>query len=179
MDDGKRGNDGNDPEDGPHAIEEPTDDEQHDALGALHEADFAQGNEGLGAGTRITDHDRAGGGDRGQNNVGSAAANGVVDEKAHIEGHVRIAIERGIVECTKSGDAVLTPRHLPIQNVQEAGEKNDQRASEEAADGKEGGSDEIHNQSEKSEEIRIDARSGDHANNFVEQPFAAVSNSPG
>jgi len=72
----------------------------------------------------------------------------------------------------------LAAGDLAIQNVQKAGEENDQRASEEAADGKESGSAEIHNQSEKGEEIGIDAGGGDHPNNFIKQPFAAGSNCP-
>src|SRR5258707_9302954 len=74
VDDGEGGNDGNDPEDGAHAIEDSADDEEHDALGALHKADLAQRDEGLGAGAGIADHDGAGGGGGGGDNVGSAAA---------------------------------------------------------------------------------------------------------
>jgi len=36
----------------------------------------------------------------------------------------------------------------------------------------------FHNQSEKGEEIGIDAGGGDHPNNFIKQPFAAGSNCP-
>jgi hypothetical protein len=179
VDDGERGNDGDDPEHGPHAVEKAADDEKNEALGTLHEADFAQGDEGFGAGARIADHDGAGSGDGGQNNVGSAAAYGVVDEQAHVQGHVRVAIERRIVEGAESGDAVLAPRHLPVQNVQETGEENNQGAGEESAHGEESGGAKIHDQAKKGEEIGIDSRGGDYANDFVEQPFAAGSNSPG
>src|ERR1700747_3516320 len=80
VDDGEGGNNGNDPENRPHPIDEPAYDQQDKALGALHEAYFAQGDEGFGAGARIADHDGAGSGDRGQDDVGSAAADGIVDQ---------------------------------------------------------------------------------------------------
>jgi len=150
VDNGERGNDSNDPQDWAHAIEEPSDDEQDETLGPLHEADFAEGNKGLGAGAGIADHDGAGGGDSGKHDVGSATAHGIVDQEAHVKGHIRIAVERGIVKGAEGGNAVLAAGDLAIQNVQEAGEENDQRASEEASDGKESGSGEIHNQTKKS-----------------------------
>jgi len=179
VDNGERGNNGDDPEHRPHAIDEPTDDEQDKALGALHKADFAQWDERLGAGARVTDHDGAGSGDRGQNNVGSAAADGIVDQEAHVECHVRIAVEGGIVEGAKGRDAILATSHLAVQDVQEAGEENNQRAGEELAHGEESGGAKIHDEAKKCEEVGIDPRGGDHANNFIEQPFAAGSNSPG
>ncbi len=179
MDDGEGGNDGNDPEDGAHAIEDSADDEEHDALGALHKADLAQRDEGFGAGARIAHHDGAGGGDGGEDNVGSAAADGIVDQEAHVEGHVGIAVESGIVEGAEGGDAVLAAGHLPIQNVQEAGEENNERAGEKSANGEESGGAKIHDQAKKCEEVGIDSRGGDYADYLVEQPFAAVSNSPG
>src|SRR5207249_9859656 len=123
VDNGERGNDGNRPEDRPHAIEDSTDDEQNDALGALHEADFTEWNEGLGACARIADHDGAGSGDGGENDVGSSASHGIVDQETHVEGHVRVAVQRGIVEGAKSSDAVLAPRDLAIQHVQKSGKK--------------------------------------------------------
>src|SRR5713226_6610520 len=137
VDDGEGGNDGNDPEYGAHAIEDSADDEQNDALGALLEADFAQGDEGLGAGAGIADHDGAGGG------------------------------------------AVLAAGHWPIQNVPEAGEENNERAGEKTANGEESSGAKIHDQAKKCEEVGIDSRGGDYADYLVEQPFAAVSNSPG
>jgi hypothetical protein len=66
---------------------------------------------------------------------------------------------------------------LPIQNVQEAGEENNERAGEEPADSEEGGGDKINDQAKKGEEVGIDSRSGDDANNFIKQPFAAGSDS--
>jgi len=150
MDDGDSGNDGDDPEDGAHAIEDAADDEQDEALGALHEADFAERDEGLGAGAGIADHHGASSGYGGEDDVGSAAADGIVDEQAHVEGHVGVAVERGIVESAEGGDAVLAAGDLAVEHIQEAGEENDQRAGEETADGKKGGGGEIHDQPQKS-----------------------------
>src|SRR2546422_1514459 len=84
VDDGERGNDGNDPKDRPHAIEDAADDEQDDALGALHKSNFTQGNEGFRAGARIADHDGASSGDGRQNDIGSAASHRIVNQEAHV-----------------------------------------------------------------------------------------------
>src|SRR6266571_8968091 len=73
VNNGDGGNYGDDPEHRTHAIEEASNDQQHQALGPFHEADLTQGNEGLGAGARITDHDGAGGGDSGEHDVRSTA----------------------------------------------------------------------------------------------------------
>src|SRR5713101_7956996 len=102
----------------------------------------------------------------------------VVDQEAHVQGHVRVAVERRIVERTEGGNAVLAPRHLPIQNVQEAGEENNQGADEEPAHCKKSGGAKIYDQSKECQEVGIDSRGGDRANYFVKQPFAAGSNCP-
>src|SRR5260370_42067423 len=78
---------------GAYGMDGTVDDEQHEALGALHEADLAQRNEGFGAGARITHHDGAGSGDCGEHNIWSSAAHGIVDQQAHVQGHVRVAVE--------------------------------------------------------------------------------------
>src|SRR5438876_3681675 len=120
-----------------------------------------------------------GSGDGGENNIGSAASHGIVDQEAHVESHVRVAVQRGIVEGAKSSDAVLAPRDLAVQHVQESSEENNQGAGEESAHRKKSGGDKVHDQSKKCKKVGIDSRSGDHADNLVKQPFAAGSNSPG
>ena len=150
VDDGDGGDDGDDPEDGAHAVEDAADDEEDEAFGALHEADFAEGNERFGAGAGVADHHGAGGGDGGENDIRSAAADGIVDEEAHVEGHVGVAVERGIVKGAEGGDAVLAAGDLAIEHVEEASKENDQRAGEETTDGKKGGGDEINDQPKKS-----------------------------
>src|ERR1700682_2538865 len=85
------------------------------------------------------------------------------------------AVQRRIVECTERRNAGLAPRDLPIQHVQEAGEKNDQRSGKKTTYGKESCRDEIHNQPKKCKEIGIYAGGSESANNFVEQPLAAGS----
>jgi hypothetical protein len=67
---------------------------------------------------------------------------------------------------------------LPIQNVQEAGEEDNQGADEEPSHGKKSSRTEIYDQSKERQEVGIDSRGGDGANYFVQQPFAAGSNCP-
>src|SRR5260370_18347116 len=76
VNDGESGNRGDDPEHRPHTIEEASNNQQDEALGAFHEADLAQGNERLGASTAVADHDEPGRGDRRHHHRGSPPTSG-------------------------------------------------------------------------------------------------------
>ena len=135
VDDGDGGDDGDDPEAGGHAVEYAADDEEDKALGALHEADFAERDERFGACASVADHYGACGGDSREDDVGRAAADGIIDEQAHVERHVGVTVESGIVERAESGDVDLAAGDLAVEHVEEAGEEDDERAGEEMADG--------------------------------------------
>ena len=65
-----------------------TDDEQNDAFGALHKADFTKGNKGLDPGARVARHDGAGSCNGGQNDI----ITGMCDNRRYrldykVEGH--------------------------------------------------------------------------------------------
>jgi hypothetical protein len=107
--------------------------------------------------------------------VRSAAAHGVVDEQAHVEGHVGIAIKRGIVEGAERGHTILTARNLTVEHVEESSEENNQRAGEEMADGEHGRGREINDQAEKREEVRVHACRSERSDNFVQQPFTSCA----
>ena len=83
---------------GRHAVEEGADDDQHDALGALHEADLAAGNERFGAGAGVADHDRGGHDEGDQHHVEEAVGAGVVHQQAEEDRHVGVAVDDGIEE---------------------------------------------------------------------------------
>ncbi len=59
VDDGNCGNHCDHPKCRSHAIKQAAQDEQNKPLGALHEADLAEGNQRLGSRAGVTDHHRA------------------------------------------------------------------------------------------------------------------------
>src|SRR3990170_2385491 len=59
VDDGDGRKQGDGPQRRPHAVEDAADDEQHHALGPLHEAHLAGGDERLGPRPRVAHHERA------------------------------------------------------------------------------------------------------------------------
>ena len=140
----------------------------HDeALGALHESNFAERDQGFGACAGVADHYGACGRDRSEHDVRSTAADGIIDEQAHVQGHVGVAIQGGIIKRAKGGDAVLTAGDLAIQHVEEAGKENNQRAGEEVADREHTRGHEIDHESEECKEIRVHACGGERSDNFV------------
>ena len=139
-----RGNDGDHPKRGRHAVKRTAQDQQHQPLGPLHKSDFAGGNQRFGARARVTDHDRSRRGDGGQDDVRGSAIHGIVNEQAHVKSHIGIAVERGIEKSAKGRDPLLAPSHLAIQHVQKAGEEDHRRARPEHALGKQQRRPEIH-----------------------------------
>jgi hypothetical protein len=173
VDDADCGNDGDYPQNLSHAIEDPANHQQHEALGTLHEADFALGNKGFGASAGVADHHRTRRGDGGENDIRRAAADGIVDKKAEIESQVGVTIEGGVVESAEGSDAILAASDLAVEHVQKTRTKNDDRSGAELSDSKTGGRTEIDEQAKKSEQIGIDARRGKRAYNLVNAPFGA------
>src|SRR5260370_36360482 len=91
VDYGKGGEDGDEPEDGGHAVEEGSDDDEDEAFGAFHETDAAGSDQGLGAGAGVADHDGADHDEGGEHDVEEAVAAGVGDEESEELGGVTVA----------------------------------------------------------------------------------------
>ena len=179
MDDRDGGNYGDDPENLGHAIEDTADDEQHEALGTLHKTNFAKRDQGFGAGAGVTDHHGASGGDGGEDNVGSAAANGIINEQPHVQGHVGVAVEGGIVEGAESGNAILPAGDLTIEHIQKSREENDEGPGAEFSNREACGGGEIDEQAKKSKQIGINAGGGERIDDSLQQPFRACTNRSG
>ena len=175
VNNGERGDDRDDPKRGSHAIEEAAHDEEDDALGALHEANFAERDERFGAGARVADHHRACGGDRREDDVGRTAVDGVIHQQSHVERHIGVAIESGIVEGSERGDFIGAAGDLSIEHVEEAGEKNYERGGLEAAGGEHYGGCEIDDEPDESKCVGINSSGGECTDNAVEQPAASFS----
>ena len=177
MNDSDRRDDGDYPEHLRHAVKSATDDKKHEAFRALHETNFAKRNERFSARPGVANHDGTCRGDGGENDVRSTAADGIIDEQAHVQGHIGVTVERGIVERAESGDTILAARNLAIEHVEKTGEEDDDGAGAEVADGEIRGGSEIDDQAKESEEIRIDTGGGQRTDDTVEQPFPAATNS--
>jgi hypothetical protein len=167
MDDGDGGHDGEDPEGGGHGVptlEEGAEDDEDDALGALHEADFAGTDEGFGAGAGVADHERGGHDEGYEEDVEEAVAAGVEDEQAEEEGDVRVAIEDGIEEGAEDGDLVGLAGDAAVDHVEQAGADDDEAGVKEHADvvvgarvAEEEGGDDVDDEADEGEGVGGDA----------------------
>lgn len=133
VDYGDGGEDGDDPEDWGHAIEECAQDYQDQALGALHEAYAAGTDQGFGAGSGIADHDGADHYEGGQDYVEEAVAAGVEDQQSEELRSVTVAVDHGIEEGSEAGYAVGGAGYFSIDQIEEAGEDDDQSGVDEHA----------------------------------------------
>ena len=182
VDYGDCAEDGDDPEDWGHAVEEGSDDDEDQALGALHEADAAGADERLGAGAGVADHDGADHHERGQDYVEEAVAAGVVDEQAEELGGVTVAVDYGVEEGSEAGDAVGGAGYLAVDQIEEAGEDNDQAGVEKHAPlvvgvgrAEQNGGPGVDHQSQEGEDVGIDAGKGEPANDGIEEDAAGAA----
>jgi len=128
VDHGDRGDDGEDPEDGRHdapALEEGAEDDEDDALGALHKADFALTDESLGAGASVADHQRGDHDEGGEEDVEEAIAARVEDQKSEEEDDIGIAVDDGVKEGAEDGDLLGLAGDTSVNHVENAGADDD------------------------------------------------------
>ena len=175
VDDGNGGDDGEDPEDRRHdspALEEGAEDDEDDALGALHEAYFAFSDEGFGAGARVADHQRGDHDKGGEEDVEEAIAARVEDQESEKEDDVGVAIDHRIEESSKDGDLVGLASDAAVDHVEDASADDDEAGIEKHADvvllvaeSEEDGGAGVDDQSEASEDVGRDAGEGEPVNN--------------
>lgn len=137
VDDGNGGDDGEDPEDRRHdspALEEGAEDDEDDALGALHEAYFAFSDEGFGAGARVADHQRGDHDKGGEEDVEEAIATRVEDQESEEEDDVGVAVDDGIEEGSEDGDLVGLAGNAAVDHVKDACADDDEAGEEKHAD---------------------------------------------
>jgi len=109
-----------------HAVEEGSEDDEDEAFGAFHEADAAGGDQAFGAGAGIADHDGADHDEGGEDDVEEASTAGVEDEQAEELAGVTVAVDHGIEKGSEAGDAVGGAGDLSVDQIEEAGEDDDQ-----------------------------------------------------
>ena len=184
MDYGESGEYRDDPEHGCHAVEECADDDQNQALGALHEAHAAGSDERLGAGAGVAHHDGAYHDESSEYDVEEAVAAGVEDQQTEKLRGVAIAVNDRIEKRSEAGDAVGGAGYLAIHKIEEAGE-NDDEAGEEKHVPLRGGvgraekdrGPSIYHEAHERQHIGIDARQGQPANDGIEQHAAGATES--
>ena len=137
VDDGDGGDDGEHPEDGGHdspSFEEGAEDDEDDALGTLHETDFALADEGLRAGAGVADHQRGDHDKGGEEDVEEPVAARVEDEEPEEEDDIGVAVDDGIEECSEDGDLLGLAGDASVHHVKDARADDDQAGEEEHAD---------------------------------------------
>jgi hypothetical protein len=163
------------PEDGTHAPRHAADDQQNEALWPLHESHLAGRNQRFGARAGIADHERTRHGDCRKRHVERPADQGVVNDQAHVEGEIGIAVERRIEEGPESRDAADAARHLTIGHVEKAREKEHRRRPAKTPRGKPSGRPGIHAEPQEREHVRRKARRGERAYHMFQEPASAFA----
>src|SRR3989338_8104604 len=181
VDDGDSRKQGDGPQRRPHAVEDAADDEQHHALGPLHEAHLAGGDQRLGPRSRVAHHERTRHGHRRQHYVDEAADAGVVDQQAHVEHHVGVAVDHRVEEGPEGAPPPLLARPRPVGQIEDAGEEDDARAQQEIAlrvlrvghpEDDRGAA--VHQQSDEGQRVRVNAGGGQPVHDLAVEPAAAV-----
>ena len=186
MDDGNGGEDGDDPQDWRHAVEQSADDYEHQPLGALHETYTAGAYQRFGAGARIADHDRADHRDGGKDNVDRAAVAAVKHHQAYELGGIAVTVDYRVEESAEAGDAIAGSSHSAVDQVEEAGPDDDQASVAEHAGlvfgigvSKEKSSNYIDDQAEEGENVGIDSGQRQALDDGFEQNAAASAEDAG
>ncbi len=185
MDDRHGGKDREDPERGGHsvpALKQRAEDNEHDALGALHEADFALADKGFGAGAGVADHEGGRHDERDQADVEIAIAAGVEHEQAEEECHVGVAIQNGVEKGAEDGNLVCLAGDTAVHHVKEARPDDDEAGIEKHADvvfcagvAEEEGRDDVDDEADEGEGVGRDARQGETVDDLLQQPAAALA----
>ncbi len=124
---------GDHPQHRAHAVEQCSDDDQHDALRPLHEANLAAGDERLGAGAGVAHHYRADHDESDHHHIEKSISAGVINQQPEEQSHIAIAINDGIEEAAELRDLIGCPGHTAIDHVENAGPNDDQPGVEKHA----------------------------------------------
>ena len=106
---------------GRHAVEQRADDDQHHAFRPLQETHLALGNGVFRARPRVAHHHRAGHHDGRQHDIEEAVDGGVVDQQAHVERQIGVAVDHRIEEAAEARHLAGGARHAAVHHVEEAG----------------------------------------------------------
>src|SRR5580704_13286906 len=186
MDDRDCAEDCDDPEDGGHAVEESSEDDQDQAFGAFHEADAAFADQAFGAGAGVADHDGADHDEGGEHDVEEAVAAGVEDEQAEELRRVTVAVDDGVEEGSEAGDAVGGAGDFSVDEIEESGKENYQAGVKEQMllRHRVGGAEQdcrpgVYDESHEGEHVGIDARQGEPADDGLEEHSAGAAEGAG
>lgn len=108
------------------AVEQRAQNNQHDALGPLHETDFATPDQRFGAGAGVADHDGGDHHEGDQHNVEETVSASVVDQQPKEQGDVGIAVDYGIEKRAEDGDLLRLAGNAAVYHVENAGADDDE-----------------------------------------------------
>src|SRR3974390_89554 len=171
-----------DPEHRSHAIEQCSDDDEHDAFGALHESGLATGNKRFGAGAGVAHHHGADHDKRRHHHVEEPIGAGVVNQKTEEQGNVTVAVDDGIEETAELGDLVGGAGHAAVHHVEDARTDDYEPGVEKHAllvvgvgEAKQEGCDDVDQQADEGKGVGRNVSESQAVDNLVEQPLAGPS----
>src|SRR4051812_48711930 len=130
--------------------------QQHDALGALHEADLALLHQRLGAGPRVAGHDREDQRQRRDHYVVAASQLRVEEDQAGQQRQIREAIERRIPERAELGDGVGEVRDLAVDEVEDVRDQHDHERQHEVAEAERPRCGDVDDHPDQRQRVRMD-----------------------
>ncbi len=189
VNDGEGRKYGQNPENRGHrapAIKERAQDDEHDALRSLHEADLALTDQRLGAGAGVAHHKRRDHDEGGQHDVEESVAAGVKHQQPEEEYYVGVAVDDGIEKCAEDRDLVGLAGNASVHHVEDAGADDDQGGINEHAyvivligvTEKNGGGG-VDDESDKREDVGRDAREREAIDDGLQQHSASAPKSAG
>ncbi len=168
------------------AIEERTQDDKDNALGALHEANLALADQRLCASAGVADHERGDHHESSEEDVKEPVAARVEDEESEEKNDVGVAVDNGIEKGAEDGDLISLAGDASVNHVKDAGSDDDQTGVEEHADvivligeAEEDGGSGVDYQPEEGEDIGRDAGEREAVDDGLEENSTGTSEGAG
>ena len=116
---GDVGEDGEDPEDGSHDVEEGADGEQDHSLGPFHYADRAGKVSRFGPGPGVGDECNTQEGERREDDHTRLTSIQIVNEKSHHQKKIRVTVQNGVEEAAEDRHLSCFPGDNPVEKIEE------------------------------------------------------------
>lgn len=165
MNDGEIGTGGKDEQSNGKRVGQPiqkrADNQQTEAFGTLPKTDTAAVNQGLRAGLRVTDHDGTGHSKTCEQRIEEAVDGGIVNEEAHENGQVRVAVQDGFQKCSEEICAGLTMGEGASEKITSGSGNHGKARREKAASAEKNAGEDAKSKTAESEETCRDACPGE------------------
>ena len=156
-------------------VQKTANNQQAETFGALPKADAAAIDERFGAGLRIADHHGTSHDKAGEESVEEAVDGRVVDEKAHEDGQVGVAVKNRLQECAEKVAARLKTGERASEKVAGRGGNQDHAGGEEASGPKEDAGDDAKAKTGEGKEAGGNVKAGKDGDRTLEDPAKGPS----